>query len=219
LRLYYHYCPGGFSNSYILGTDFDDEEPEDAAASREASPPREALIVDPGIMDSGVLSLIEDNNYSIRGILITHDHSHHTRGLKTIMKIYKTGIYAVNPEIMGHRTMRVQDGDIINLEPFKIEVITIPGHSADSAVFKIDRLLFSGDVLSSGHAGNTSSSYAAATQINALKTKILSLPGDYIILPGHGPPSSLGSERRFNMDLNSFDQQKDRRPVINIDLD
>lgn len=204
MRLYFHYCPGGFSNSYILGTDIDDE-----------TVPRDAVIVDPGIMDAGVLALLEDNKYTLRGILITHDHPHHVRGLKTIMKIYDTGIFAVNPEVMGHRTMRVQDGDIVSLGPFKIEVISIPGHSADSAVFKIARFLFTGDTLSAGLLGSTSSSYAAANQIGALRKKILSLPGDYTVLPGHGPPSSLEAERRFNLDLNSFDQEKNH-PVYKL---
>ena len=193
--------------------DIDEEKPPEDRSSREA------VIVDPGNMDSGVLSLIEENNYILRGILITHDHPHHVRGLKTLIKIYDSGIFAVNPEIMGQRTMRVQDGDIVSLGPFKIEVITIPGHSADSAVFKIDRFLFTGDVLSAGLTGSTASSYATTTQISALQSKLLSLPGDYTVLPGHGPPSSLEAERRFNIELNSFGQQKKRRPAIKYDLD
>lgn len=213
MRLYYHYCPSGFSNSYVVGTDFDEEKPG------ETSVPREAVIIDPGIMDSGLLSLIEDNGYTLRGILITHDHPHHVRGVKTLMKIYNAGIYAVNPEIMGHRTEIVKDGDIVKLGPFKIEIISIPGHSADSAVYKMERLLFSGDALSAGMAGNTASSYAAATQINALQTKLMSMPGDYTIFPGHGPPSSLESERRFNLDLISYGQQKKRQSSIKFYLD
>ena len=212
MRLYYHYCPGGFSNSYVIGTDFDEEKPEDASS------PREALIVDPGIMDSGLLSLIEENGYNLRGILITHDHGHHVRGVKTIMKIYNAGIYAVNPEIMGYRTERIKDGDIVNLGPFSVEVISIPGHSADSAVYKIERFLFSGDALSAGLTGNTSSSYAAANQISALQTKLLSMPGDYTIFPGHGPPTSLESERHFNIDLISYGQQKKRQPFFKFDF-
>ena len=169
-------------------------------------------------MDTRILSLIEDNNYYLKGVFITHDHSHHVLGLKTIMKIYDTPIYSVNPEIMNLRSTRVRDGEIINLGIFKVEVMTVPGHSADSAVFKIDRLLFSGDTLSAGMTGKTASSYAAATQINELNYKILSLPGDYTVLPGHGPPSSLEAERRFNIHLNSFGQPKKRRPAFNFDF-
>jgi glyoxylase-like metal-dependent hydrolase (beta-lactamase superfamily II) len=219
MKLHFHYCPQGFSNCYLLGTD----PPADEAAStaehafsREASPqeasPQEAIIVDPGMMDSNLLSLIEENQFSLRGVLITHDHPHHVRGLTTIFRIYNTEIFAMNPVIGEHHTTLVRDGDVINIGSFRTEVFSIPGHSADSLVFKIDRLLFTGDALTAGLTGSTSSSYAAANQVSALRRKILSLPGDYTILPGHGPPSSLEAERRFNLDINSFEQQKNRRP-------
>ena len=217
MRLYCHYCRPGFSNCYILRTDIPEgEEAPRKPPLREAAPPKEAIIIDPGAMDSNILSLIEENDYTLRGIFITHDHPHHVKGLTTIMRIYDTEIYAINPVIREHRTTLVRDGDIINTGPFTIEVVSIPGHSADSAVFKIDRLLFTGDTLSAGLVGNTVSSYAAATQVSALRGKILSLPGDYTVLPGHGPPSSLKAERRFNLGINSFEAQKNRRPVFRV---
>jgi glyoxylase-like metal-dependent hydrolase (beta-lactamase superfamily II) len=129
------------------------------------------------------------------------------------MRIYNTEIYAINPVISGHRCNLVKDGDKIKIGPFQTEVISIPGHSADSAVFKIERLLFTGDAISAGLLGKTASPYAARTQISSLRSRLLSLPGgDYIILPGHGPPSSLEAERRFNLGLNSAEQRKKRRP-------
>ena len=216
MRLYCHYCRSGFSNCYILRTDHPTEALLREASPKEASPPKEAIIIDPGEMDLNILSLIEDNNYTLRGIFITHDHANHVKGLATIMRIYNTEVYAINPVIREHRTTLVRDGDIVNIGPFKIEVISIPGHSADSAVFKIDRLLFTGDTLSAGLVGSTASSYSAATQINALRGKILSLPGDYTVLPGHGPPTSLNAERRFNLGMNSFVEQKNRRPVFRV---
>jgi glyoxylase-like metal-dependent hydrolase (beta-lactamase superfamily II) len=220
MKLFFHYCASAFSNCYILGTDFpqEDEQTGAAAPPRESALPREAIIIDPGKMDSNILGLIEENNYSLRGVLITHDHPHHVRGLKTIMKIYDTEIYAVNPEVMEYRTNLVKDGDIISIGPFKTEVISIPGHSADSAIYKIERFLFTGDAMSAGLVGKTASSYAAATQAGALRKKILSLPGDYTVLPGHGPPSSLEAERNFNLGLKIAQNRKDRRPVFRIDF-
>ena len=221
MKLFFHYCPAGFSNCYLLGTDFNREEDKNAPVPpppREASPLREAIIIDPGSMDTNLLALIEDNNYSIRGILITHDHPHHVRGLRTVMRIYDTEIFAINPGIGGYRTTLVRDGGTVNIGPFRTEVISIPGHSADSAVFKIGRLLFTGDSLSAGLVGSTASSYAAATQLSALRSKLFSLPGDYTVLPGHGPPSSLEAERRFNLGLKSVEQQKIRRPAYRIDF-
>ena len=215
MKLFFHHCYRGFSNCYVLGTDF---SPDKETPPREAAPPREAVIVDPGNMDSSLLNIIEENRYTLRGVLITHDHSHHTRGLRTIMRIYDTEIFAINPQVRGYQTTLVRDEEPFNIGPFRAEVFSIPGHSSDSAVYKIDRFLFTGDAMSAGLMGNTDSFYAAANQISAVRRKILALPGDYTILPGHGPPSSLEAERRFNLDLNSFEQKKTRRPVFTIEF-
>jgi glyoxylase-like metal-dependent hydrolase (beta-lactamase superfamily II) len=135
------------------------------------------------------------------------------------MKIYDTAIYAINPVVGEHRTTLVRDGDIFNIGPFRTEVFSIPGHSPDSAVFKIGRHLFTGDAISAGFMGSTASSFSATTQISALRKKIFSLPGDYSIFPGHGPPSSLEAERRFNLDINTFEQRKNRRSPFKFELD
>jgi len=215
LKLYFHYCSSTFSNCYVLGTSVPDSE---VSSSKEAALPKEAIIIDPGSMDSDLLSLIEDNNYLLSGVLITHDHPHHIRGLKTIMKIYETAIYAINPVVGEHRTTLVRDGDIFNIGSFRVEVFLIPGHSPDSAVYKIDRLLFTGDAMSAGFMGSTASSFSAVTQISALRKKIFSLPGDYSIFPGHGPPTSLDAERRFNLDITTFEQRKSRRSPFKFEL-
>ncbi|MCL2007918.1 MAG: MBL fold metallo-hydrolase [Treponema sp.] len=202
MKLYFHYCASGLSNCYLLGGD---------------TAPHKAIIIDPGNMDSALLKLIEDNNFEPEGIFITHDHIDHVNGLKTFLKIYDAKVYAVAPEIGEHGTVRVRDGDKIEIGPFKIEVFTVPGHTSDSVVYKIGRLLFIGDALSASLMGRTVNSFSKTTLINALRKKILSLPGDYTILPGHGPPTTLEAERRFNLDLNSYEQQKDRRPTFKID--
>jgi len=211
MRIFCHYCRSAFSNCYIIGTDL----PE---APEEAAPLREAIVVDPGEMDLNILNFIEDNNYTLKGILITHDHPPHVNGLAAIMRIYHTEVYAINPVVCEHRTTLIRDGDIVTVGSFTVEVIAVPGHSADSAVFKLQQLLFTGDTLTAGLIGSTASSYAAATQVNALRSKILSLPGDYTVLPGQGPPTSLKAERRFNLGIDSFEARKNRRRVFRIDL-
>jgi hypothetical protein len=52
----------------------------------------------------------------------------------------------------------------------------------------------------------------------ALRSKILSLPGDFMIFPAHGPPSTLEAERRFNEGVNSYDEIRVRRPKFKPDL-
>jgi glyoxylase-like metal-dependent hydrolase (beta-lactamase superfamily II) len=204
MKLFFHYCSYGFSNCYVLGTDPPDE--------------RGALIVDPAVMDEQILGSLEKNDYPLLGVLVTHDHIKHVRGLRTLKRIYETKVFAINPRINEHRTVMVRDGETFGVGPFTVEVIATPGHSSDSAVFRIDRLLFTGDCLSAGLVGRTASAYGAAVQMTALRSKILSLPGDFTILPAHGPPSTLEAERRFNDGINAFDEIRSRRPKFNLDL-
>ncbi|MDR2630780.1 MAG: MBL fold metallo-hydrolase [Spirochaetaceae bacterium] len=210
MKVFFHYCHQGFSNCYILGTEFDEETG--------GTGPRNAIIIDPGVMDEAVLNSIEQYDYTLRGVFITHNHPSHVRGLRAIKRIYEVDIYAVNHVILDQRTVMVRDGETVTVGDFKIEVISVPGHSADSAVFKIEHLLFTGDTLSAGLVGSTASSYGAEVQMRALRSRLLSLPGDYVVMPGHGPPSSLDAERRFNVGIQHFEQHKKNRPTFNLEL-
>jgi len=202
MKLYFHYCSYGFSNCYVLGA-------EDRSA---------AIIIDPGSMDEQLLEYLEKDDLNLRAVLITHDHSGHIHGLRTLMRIYHMEVFAINRFIYEHKTTPLKDGDKINIGPFSVEVISIPGHSADSAVYRIDRLLFTGDVLTTGMVGSTASAYSAATQINKLRSRILSLPGDYTILPGHGPPSTLEAERRYNIGITRHNEMQIRKPSFRLGL-
>jgi glyoxylase-like metal-dependent hydrolase (beta-lactamase superfamily II) len=206
MKLFFHYCSYSFNNCYVLG----------AGHTLESS--ADAIIVDPGSMDNQVLEHIESNNFNLRAVLITHDHLGHVHGLRTLLRIYDVEIFAINHIVLDNKTTPVKDGDRIALGPFTVEVISIPGHSADSAVYRIGDLLFTGDVLTSGLVGSTVSSYGAATQVSKLRSRLLSLPGDYTILPGHGPPSSLEAERRYNVGIIKYHGMNARKPSFRLTL-
>ena len=210
MKLYFHYCSLGFSNCYILGTEYESEKSDNNL--------REAIIIDPGSADKQIIDFVETNDYSLRGILITHDHANHARGLTTLKRIYNTEIYAINHTILDFKTNMIKDEEVFNIGPFTIEVISVPGHSADSAVFKIENMLFTGDALSAGLVGSTSSSYGATVQMTALRSKVLALPGNLTVLPGHGPPSTLEAERHFNAGIQMYDSRKNQRPSFVKDI-
>jgi glyoxylase-like metal-dependent hydrolase (beta-lactamase superfamily II) len=211
LKLFVHSQGFGFCNCYILGT-------ENLSASKSGEA-KEAIIIDPGFIDESMIKRIEENEYVLTGVLFTHGHTNHISGITTLKRIYDTEIYCISSAIREYKAIPVRDSEIVNIGSFKIEVIAVPGHSADSAVFKIEQLLFTGDVLSAGLVGSTASVYGAANQMTALRNKILSLPGDYTILPGHGPPSSLEAERRFNTGINSYKDYRSRRRSFRFQTD
>ncbi|MCL2197054.1 MAG: MBL fold metallo-hydrolase [Treponema sp.] len=207
MKLFFQYCSYGFSNCYILGMENSVKESHNVA-----------ILVDPGSMEKQTLDSIESNNLDLKAVLITHDHENHVQGIKTLKKIYNADVIAVNPKIMDVKATMVKDGDKLIIGGFSIEVISIPGHSSDSVVYKIENMLFTGDVLTAGLVGSTASAYGAATQMNKLRSRLLSLPGDYVVLPGHGPPTTMEAERRFNADIFIFDQNRSRKPAFKLDL-
>ncbi|MDR2516906.1 MAG: MBL fold metallo-hydrolase [Spirochaetaceae bacterium] len=220
MKILVHYCRPGFTNCYLIGNgESPPLSPLRASGPSPAGSGGNAILIDPGDMGAEILEHIENNDYWLRAVLITHDHPGHVRGLRTLLKIYHVDIYAVNHVIMDQKTTVVKDGDELDIDPFKIEVISIPGHSADSVVYRIGSFLFTGDVLSAGLTGSTASSYGTRLQMSAIRYKLLSLPGDCVILPGHGPPSSLEAERRFNAGVELYDQNRSRRPQFTVDLD
>jgi glyoxylase-like metal-dependent hydrolase (beta-lactamase superfamily II) len=79
-------------------------------------------------------------------------------------------------------------------------------------------MLFTGDTLSAGLVGTTASTYGAAVQMTALRSKILSLPGDFMVFPAPGPPSTLEAERRYNAGVQSYDEIRNRRPKFKLNL-
>jgi len=219
MKLFFQYCSYGFSNCYILGTKMAvNQELSPGSVSEDNLHQNAAIIVDPGSMENVTLETIENNNLDLKAVLITHDHLGHVRGLRTLKRIYNAEVFAVNQTILDYKTNMVKDGDYFNIADLVVEVISIPGHSSDSVVYRIGNLLFTGDVLTAGIVGSTASAYGAATQMNKLRSRLLSLPGDFVVLPGHGPPSTLEAERRFNADIYRYEENRTKRPVYKVDL-
>ncbi len=187
MKLFFHFAVIGFSNTYLIG-------PEDGG---------DAILVDPGVMDVELLKLIEGNGFYIRNILVTHSHESHVKGLKTILKIYDAGIYGKQPVISGEKTSVMEDGKTYSLNGIEVEVIDVKGHAGDHLVYRIDNMLFTGDILAAGRIGSSDGAVERAFMIESIKERIMTLPDYLLIFPGHGPPSNLKTERLFNPDLQS----------------
>ncbi len=202
MKLFIHYCLQGFSNCYILGS----EKTSDA------------LIVDPGIMDEKILGFIEKNDYTVRGILITHDHESHVRGLKTLKRIYDAEVFAGDPTVCEQRATIIHDGDKLEIGSFRVDVFSVPGHSSDSVAYRVERLLFTGDALSAGLVGSTVSSYGRSILADSIAKKIFTLPGETVVLPGHGPPTTVEAEKRFNVGLDACRQASVQRAAASKEI-
>lgn len=185
MKIYQHYSIYGFSNGYIVGND----------------EMHEALIIDPAEVTTTMIDQIENKKYTLKAVLITHNHIHHVRGLKTLMKIYSPECYASDTKIFGFPCRKLRDGDTFEVAGFGIKAIAIPGHSQDSISYIIESAFFTGDAIHSGVIGKTTSSFNAVALAQRLRARLEALPEDMLIFPGHGPPSTVGTERKFNIGL------------------
>ena len=161
---------------------------------------KKALIIDPCKISNALIAQIEKNNYDLIAVLITHKHSNHYRGLKTLQKIYDFPVYAADNEIASDMAI-LKDNGIKKIGGLNVEYFSLPGHSPDSIVYRINNVLFTGDTIFAGTIGSSSCEYTRKYLSNGIKSKILSLPDETIIMPGHGPMTSVGAEKQHNLDL------------------
>lgn len=184
MKIYFHLNTETFSNSYLVVNENT----------------MEALIVDPSKITTKMINQIEYGNYTLKAALITHKHEHHTAGLATLKKIYDIEVFAADPEISGEENMLNGDGHI-KVCGLEISYFSVPGHSSDSLVYEIGNEVFTGDVISAGLIGESSCSYNHTRLMNGIREKIFSMPDSNLIFPGHGPLSSVGAEKMFNVEI------------------
>lgn len=181
MKIYFHLNAGGFSNCYVV-------------VNEQTS---EAIIIDPGKITEEIISQIEDNHLKLTAVLITHNHGSHVDGLKTLRKIYSPKIYAADWEVAGNDTTVINGDGKTRIAKMQVRYMTIPGHTSDSVVYNIGNILFTGDVLSAGEIGATNSSYSEYILRSNIEQKIFSQLDSVVLMPGHGPPTTLGAVKEI----------------------
>lgn len=179
---------------------------------------KDGIVVDPGGDVDDLIGFIERNNLKIKNIILTHGHGDHIGGVIGLKK-------ALNADVMIHKddhellvnsdknlsaTMPIgpvsmeadkllNDGDIIEFGDLQAEVIHTPGHTKGGISLKINDSIITGDTLFAGSIGRTDllgGDYE--TIIKSIKEKLMILPDDVEVMPGHGGISTIGRERATN---------------------
>ncbi|MCR5290520.1 MAG: MBL fold metallo-hydrolase [Treponema sp.] len=185
MKIYFHLNIAGFSNSYLVM----DEKT------------KEALIVDPGKITGDIIDKIESEKYALTSVLITHNHATHIAGLKTLQKIYSLNIYAADWEVAKENTTVIKGEGSFTASGLVINHMSLPGHSFDSVVYKIGNVLFTGDTIYAGRIATTNNKFSEHILISNIQNKIFTQRDDTVIMPGHGPITSVLAEKQFNTDL------------------
>lgn len=179
---------------------------------------KKGIVVDPGGDADDILAIIKDSDLDIEYIVLTHGHGDHIGGVNEIKNSLNVPVLAHSGDLdllvdgsknysslmtFGTVELRpdklVNDGDFIEFGELKAKVIHTPGHTRGGICLLIDNYLFTGDTLFQRSIGRTDlvgGDYD--TLIESIKNKLLVLPDETIVLPGHGPQTSIKRERNSN---------------------
>ena len=189
-------------NAYILAD-------EDAAV---------AVLVDPGEEAELFLRRLDTEGLALKAIWLTHAHIDHIMGVGTIVErmgvpvflhpadrpLYDRaedqgswlGVRAAVPPPPDHT---LADGDTLTVGGLSLGVRSVPGHSPGSVAFVGHGVALVGDALFAGSVGRTDLPGGdLQTLLDAIRERLLTLPDDTLVYPGHGPETTIGRERATN---------------------
>ncbi|MDR3062075.1 MAG: MBL fold metallo-hydrolase [Dysgonamonadaceae bacterium] len=184
----------------------------------------EAAVIDCGVYfpeeKMQLVRFIEENHLVLVRLLNTHLHMDHVFGNRFIYETYDLlpeyhrmeesmpsqkdqarnfGILVDEPDLQA--VNYIEDGDVISVGTIRLKALLVPGHSPGSLCFysEKDRCVFSGDVLFQGSIGRSDLWGGDHGQlIFGIKEKLLTLPDDTVVYPGHGPSTTIGREKKYN---------------------
>ncbi|MBE6927398.1 MAG: MBL fold metallo-hydrolase [Ruminococcaceae bacterium] len=169
------------------------------------------VIIDPGYEAERILSAAED--LKIGAILLTHGHFDHVGAVRPIAeqtgcKVYIHAGEAALPMVMTQEciyfTDHYDDGDIVRVGSMEFKVLHTPGHTPGSVCLQCGKLLFSGDTLFEGSCGRTDFPASSPSDMRKSLKRLSDIDDDLTVYPGHGPKTTLTTERRTNPFLRSF---------------
>jgi hydroxyacylglutathione hydrolase len=181
---------------------------------------REAMVIDPGDDIERVLSLIQKHNLQVKQIVITHAHIDHVGGAMKLRAATGAPILLNQNDYALLKMLDVQaawigmptpgkvdidqslgQSDTVKAGSLSAEVLHTPGHTEGSIClyFPIENKLIAGDTLFAGSIGRTDLPGGSYEKIlHSLHESVLALPDKTVVVPGHGPLTTIGEERESN---------------------
>ncbi len=189
---------------------------------------RECVVIDPAGDEEKIFSEIRNAGLSLKYIVNTHGHADHTcgnakmkalTGAQIVMHTLDDEFFRRPENVEWAKQMgfspsppadlTVEDGDVLKFGDLEMEIIHTPGHTPGSCCLKVGNKLFTGDTLFVGAVGRTDLPGASFEQLlKSLETKIITLPPETLILPGHDygdqPTSTIKREMETNPYITDF---------------
>ena len=185
---------------------------------------REAVIIDPVLENvESYTKLLNELDLKLVTVIDTHIHADHITGASDLKA--KTRCATVMGENTPAETVdvKLKDGETIKIDQLKIKAIYTPGHTSDSYSFLMDNYLFSGDTLLINGTGRTDFQNGNSKDAyNSIFNRLLKLPEDTILYPGHDyngkKSSTIGNEKKFNPRLQVKDADDYAELMANLNL-
>ncbi|MBV9742347.1 MAG: MBL fold metallo-hydrolase [Acidobacteriia bacterium] len=181
---------------------------------------REGLVVDPGDNVSDVLEIVRRHGLKVKAIVITHAHIDHIGGAQKLKQATGAPVYMNQNDIELQQMLDVQaswlgmkppeqvaidatakDGDRLVVGTTEVNVLHTPGHTQGSISLWMpsEGKLVAGDTLFRDSIGRTDLPGGDGRQIlRSIHEKLLPLPPETVVIPGHGENTTIGREKRFN---------------------
>ena len=184
---------------------------------------KETMIIDPGNVSEHLTETLDAMQVKMKYILLTHCHGDHIGGVQKIKEKYggkilihridAIGLKDININLSTHiglepvilqEDARIDDGDLLHVGDIELKVIHTPGHTkgGSSLYCEKEKCIFTGDTIFRGTWGRTDLPTSSLEDImNSITKKILVLPDDTIIYPGHGKSTIVYEEKPIYFDL------------------
>lgn len=182
----------------------------------------EAIVIDPGGDAAGILRRLSAQGLTVKAIVHTHTHIDHVGATAAVQRatgaparihegdLFLYEMLPVQGQMLGmgappaaELDAFLRDGDVVTAGSIALEVLHTPGHTPGSVCFRCKaatgELLFSGDTLFAGSIGRTDLWGGDHAQIlRSIRERLLVLPDETVVIPGHDRATSVARERRFN---------------------
>lgn len=179
---------------------------------------KEALVIDPGANADEIITYIKKEGLQVKYVVNTHGHADHIGANQEVLAATgatlgihekdlpmltdakkKLSLFCGTPVISPKAGLLLKDGDKLKIGQVSLDIIYTPGHSPGGICLYTGQVLFSGDSLFAESIGRCDFPGGDMQQlVENIKKKLLCLPDETIVYPGHGPSSKIGRERLRN---------------------